>query len=348
MGLETGNTINDLNESWPLGTDPKSQGDDHIRLCKRVFKNDVLSTTNGGTISGDVDFAGDVNFAGNVTGLAQTANPSLIINGGFDVWQRGTSFTGLSSQYCADRFYFAGAKDVVREDEVPAGTTFTYSAKVTSTNAASIRTTIELPFTGHRRPFSNNSVWTLSFYILNNGATANTRMQVLFADDSANNNSVTVHTDNSQTAVGGTWVKLSTTFTVTATPAPTNKCLLVEVGLNVAGSCNITGVKLEQGSVATPWFYEDYGTTLAKCQRYYYRYDGIALGFMFNDNVAVRQTNVYYPQTMRIAPTIADILATAGTATLSDRSHASARFNIANLGVDSAAGINSFTADAEL
>ena len=60
MGLETGNTINDLNESWPLGTDPKSQGDDHIRLCKRVFKNDVLSITNGGTVSGDVDFAGAV------------------------------------------------------------------------------------------------------------------------------------------------------------------------------------------------------------------------------------------------------------------------------------------------
>jgi hypothetical protein len=58
MGLETGNTINDLNESWPLGTDPKSQGDDHIRLCKRVFKNDVLSITNGGTISGDLTIGG--------------------------------------------------------------------------------------------------------------------------------------------------------------------------------------------------------------------------------------------------------------------------------------------------
>lgn len=39
MGLETGTYIEDLNENWPLGTDPKSQGDDHIRLVKDVLKN---------------------------------------------------------------------------------------------------------------------------------------------------------------------------------------------------------------------------------------------------------------------------------------------------------------------
>lgn len=41
MGLETGNEIADLNSNWPLGSDPKAQGDDHIRLIKRVLKNDV-------------------------------------------------------------------------------------------------------------------------------------------------------------------------------------------------------------------------------------------------------------------------------------------------------------------
>ena len=34
MGLETGTVIEDLDQTWPLGTDPKSQGDDHIRLVK--------------------------------------------------------------------------------------------------------------------------------------------------------------------------------------------------------------------------------------------------------------------------------------------------------------------------
>ena len=44
-------------------------------------------------------------------------------------------------------------------------------------------------------------------------------------------------------------------------------------GVNLAATLNnywqITGVQLEVGSVATPFEFEDYGVTLAKCQRYY-------------------------------------------------------------------------------
>jgi hypothetical protein len=39
MGLETGTTIAALDQIWPLGGDPESQGDDHIRLIKAVLKN---------------------------------------------------------------------------------------------------------------------------------------------------------------------------------------------------------------------------------------------------------------------------------------------------------------------
>lgn len=38
MPLETGNYISDLNASNPLAGDPKSQGDDHLRLIKAVLK----------------------------------------------------------------------------------------------------------------------------------------------------------------------------------------------------------------------------------------------------------------------------------------------------------------------
>lgn len=38
MGLETGDYISDLNAANPLGTDAKSQGDDHLRLVKKVVK----------------------------------------------------------------------------------------------------------------------------------------------------------------------------------------------------------------------------------------------------------------------------------------------------------------------
>lgn len=39
MGIESGNnTINALKEEWPEGVDPRSQGDDHLRLLKRTLK----------------------------------------------------------------------------------------------------------------------------------------------------------------------------------------------------------------------------------------------------------------------------------------------------------------------
>ena len=41
MGLETGDFIADLVKTNPLGTDPKSQGDDHIRLVKRCVQQSL-------------------------------------------------------------------------------------------------------------------------------------------------------------------------------------------------------------------------------------------------------------------------------------------------------------------
>jgi hypothetical protein len=76
--------------------------------------------------------------------------------------------------------------------------------------------------------------------------------------------------------------------------------------VNLAAATNnywqVTGVQLEAGAVATPFEFEDYGTTLAKCQRYFYRtFCHYLLG-------AVRDTNLPYftkqfPVTMRVAPT---------------------------------------------
>lgn len=47
MGLETGNTIYDLNTTNPAGTDTRSEGDNHIRLIKSV----VTATFLKGTLS---------------------------------------------------------------------------------------------------------------------------------------------------------------------------------------------------------------------------------------------------------------------------------------------------------
>jgi hypothetical protein len=65
----------------------------------------------------------------------------------------------------------------------------------------------------------------------------------------------------------------------------------------------VTGVQLEAGSVATPFEFEDYGTTLAKCQRYYSAYPLVSADMSVGSGTLM-MTTIYYPVTMRATPTI--------------------------------------------
>ena len=74
----------------------------------------------------------------------------------------------------------------------------------------------------------------------------------------------------------------------------------------------ITGVQLEVGSVATPFEFEDIGTTLEKCYRYYFKvsstslnYTSFAVGFAG----ATTAGNFFmpYPVTMRVPATSIDV-----------------------------------------
>jgi len=98
MTVETGNTISDLKSGWPLKSDPKSQGDDHIRVLKQIlqtqfpdgvsgsgFKIPITATTQQinwlSNVSADVQ--GQINYINSVigtTGLegAITYNSQLI------------------------------------------------------------------------------------------------------------------------------------------------------------------------------------------------------------------------------------------------------------------------------
>ena len=82
-----------------------------------------------------------------------------------------------------------------------------------------------------------------------------------------------------------------------------------------AAPCNIVGVKLELGGIATPFTPPDPATELAKCQRYYYStYQGVPAGtpasyaneLVLNAISANRfnHTMIDFPVTMRITPTV--------------------------------------------
>ena len=68
----------------------------------------------------------------------------------------------------------------------------------------------------------------------------------------------------------------------------------------------VTGIQLEVGSVATEFEQENYGTTLAKCQRYYYKHE-IASGengpYFTQYHSGHKFVHDFFPVTMRVAPT---------------------------------------------
>ena len=92
--------------------------------------------------------------------------------------------------------------------------------------------------------------------------------------------------------------------------------------VNTADSTNnnwaITGVQLEVGDVATAFEHEDIGTTLRKCQRYYYpaeKYNSYA-GWAMTWGAATQypKVNASFPVTMRATPTISYAQSNNGTA----------------------------------
>jgi len=83
----------------------------------------------------------------------------------------------------------------------------------------------------------------------------------------------------------------------------------------VNSTWEITGIQLEIGEVATPFEHEDFGTTLAKCQRYYFRQNHdtnipyLGAGAVYRNTLAMLIMNL--PVAMRAAPAAIDQSGTA-------------------------------------
>jgi hypothetical protein len=88
-------------------------------------------------------------------------------------------------------------------------------------------------------------------------------------------------------------------------PATSNQDNLADATGNILG---ITNVQWEVGSVATDFAHEDIGTTLQKCQRYYYQIDAGSMRFLLGayDSTNAAGDRITHPTTMRASPTVTD------------------------------------------
>lgn len=237
----------------------------------------------------------------------KTATP-LIINGDMAIWQRGTALSSNSGNYACDRFWYAGTGATSqRSTDVPSG--FIYSNKLTYGSAdMAIGQPIELPATGKQGNLISGQTVTIAFYGKVDSGTEGIALAINFRNgkfDSADQQAFTI-SDNSVTLTTS-WQRFTKTFTIPTVHA-NNIMTAFEIN-GISKTAYITGVQAEIGSFdanSIPDFqFEDAGTSLARCQRYFTK----ALGDYESSSGGSGTKRVYwhFKQTMRASPTITEV-----------------------------------------
>jgi hypothetical protein len=264
------------------------------------------------------------NSGGAVAGV--TAGKNVIINGGFDIWQRGTSSSVNGGYLTADRWAFdsSNATKSQQTTGAPNGSryvlrnAFTSGSSAYSSTIQYIETNQVVPLWGQtvtgsvklRR--SSGMASSITFFIQKN---------VTVDAGPGNGGWTTITTTVASNASLPTGTGASNWFTATFTVAIPNdgtanslRVLVVTDSEPGNGSYwEMAQCQLELGSVATP-FSRAGGTIqgeLAACQRYYNRVNGSNVGGSTWINGHISGTSPYYaiscyqyPVEMRVAPTI--------------------------------------------
>jgi hypothetical protein len=252
------------------------------------------------------------------TGLRYQAafNGNAVINGGFDFWQRGTSFAGVSA-YTADRWMKGGAANYTVTRQTSGLTGFTYCLRAqrnsgaTTTNttdlAQAMETETSLKFAGKAVAFS---FWARAGA---NYSSASSALSVRLIGGTGTDQTVfagyTGSADQISTSVTLTtsWQRFSVTGTVSSNITELSPYFsFAPVGTAGANDYfEVAGVQLELGSIATS-FTRAGGTLqgeLAACQRYYEK----GAKDLWSGNTTSGYTyyqNIRYAVTKRSTPTV--------------------------------------------
>lgn len=245
-------------------------------------------------------------------------SPNYLINGAFDIWQRGTSFTSAVNAYTADRWYFtkyvaAKSSTVTKETTtVPSGTGASLKLAITDAGDTSVGI-MQFIETANAEKLAGKTV-TFSAQIKSETVSQEVQLVVRYTTtvDAGWGATWTVAGSSLHTALAASYQRFSLT-----TDIPSNaKSVRVEArktGTTVGGEVlYFANLQLEEGSAATAFRRNANSIQgeLAACERYYQVMGKAAMTW----NTGVRQTGVgagdlYYGQVlrtvMRAAPTLA-------------------------------------------
>jgi hypothetical protein len=283
------------------------------------------------------------------------AGKNAIINGGMDIFQRGTSLTlSAGPAFTADRYSFncsvltsitvsqIATADTTNLPTIPNAMRLQRTAANTSTPTVFLNYALE---SKDSKRFSGQPV-VFSFYarVGANYSGGSVTTQVYSGTGTDQTAGSFTGTNNFISTI----VNLTTTwqrFTLTGTVPSTSNQIGFLFAYSLTGTAgaadyvDITGIQLETGSVATP-FSRNGGTIqgeLAACQRYYQRLTGNTSNTVyFATGVAISTTRLFAnyqsPVAFRSAPSIAQSSAKVGNGVISNQAITSIS-NYANAGL---------------
>ena len=244
---------------------------------------------------------------------------NLIINGGFQVWQRGTSFSG--DEYTADRWYagLSGATATISQQsftvgqtDVPGEPEYYLRFNVTGAND---NVKIQQPIEDVRT--AAGQTVTLSFWI--KSTSAPTSLTPRFQQNFGSGGSSAVNTDGTTiTGITSSWQKIERQVTIPSISGKTigsSSYFLLQLfnPNNETFDFDIASVQIETGTIATPFEHRSYGEELALCQRYCVLLtndddtsEAMPIGARgFNTDQI--ECDVYFPAEMRTLPTLSQL-----------------------------------------
>ena len=258
-----------------------------------------------------------------LTGIS-SFNQNIAKNGGFDVWQRGTSFTYTSGKnFIADRWWVTPNSGAHTQTRQAAGLDgFNYclrmqrDASQTATGVVYLQNEFEsrdsMQFRGKKLTFSfyarkGANFSQASSYLTSNVVTGTGTDQSLTSGLTGAANAISLN--NTLTT---SWQRFThTTGSVIASSVNQICIQFTTAHEGTAGAADyyeITGVQLEEGESATDFVHRSYGEELALCQRYYHQItfgsgnQTIGGGWMYNSTQL--GVSLHIPVSQRVNPTV--------------------------------------------
>jgi hypothetical protein len=233
---------------------------------------------------------------------SDTARASLLVNGGFEIWQRGTAF-GANNAYTADRWQmlisgsdaFSVSKDTTHQDT--GSTACAFLSFTLGTGAGATRVQQELKKAdGHQ---IDGRTFTLSVRV--NTSLANAVRVGLGSDGASGTTNYSAYHPG-----GSTYQTLSVTYTVPGDATDLIASILLSAGTTQA--FYVDNAMLVVGSQYADYAPPHPADDLARCQRYYQRWAPGSANAYFVIGTAPSATTLYCLYYLRVpmavAPTI--------------------------------------------